>query len=492
MNMQRDSSRASTVDRSQDGNPLNASRLALRDVGREAFSPLSPATTPRAGQDFKGCAGLLIEAASAFASGVLVTHIVAEASPLQVVALSLWTLIVYHAGWTVTSPIRRHVKFIWHSTATVFALAVIAVAIGVATPTGLRATVAAVITASAVALGGSVVRRLTRDPMRVLVVGGRSDVKALVSRWDPSRAVDVVAACVLRADGRDIASDGQEFDGPVIGSLDDIPATVERLGVGAVALTPGALEPNELRRLGWSLEGKPVHLWLAGSLDAIGVHRINPGVLCGRSIVELRPSHGTGLLRVVKTMADRVGGLVLLTFAAPVLLGLTLAVRLDTKGPAFFKQERVGLGGRRFTMYKLRTMVTDAEDLRVPLQRANPDKMLFKLQDDPRVTRIGQLLRRTSLDELPQLINVVKGDMSLIGPRPALPEEVARYDVDALRRLVVKPGLTGLWQVSGRSDLSWEESLALDLQYVDNWRLTDDFLIFGRTVNAVLRAKGAY
>jgi lipopolysaccharide/colanic/teichoic acid biosynthesis glycosyltransferase len=143
-------------------------------------------------------------------------------------------------------------------------------------------------------------------------------------------------------------------------------------------------------------------------------------------------------------------------------------------------------------MYKLRTMTSDAELLRVPLQRQAPERMLFKMTDDPRVTRIGRFLRRSSLDELPQLVNVLKGDMSLVGPRPALPEEVARYDGLARRRLHAKPGLSGLWQVSGRSDLDWEQSLALDLHYVDNSRLVDDVWILARTVHAVIASKGAY
>jgi len=186
-------------------------------------------------------------------------------------------------------------------------------------------------------------------------------------------------------------------------------------------------------------------------------------------------------------------GLLLLVVASPALAAMMVAIRLDSRGPALFRQERVGRDERPFTMYKMRTMRPDAERMLVSLTDQNEGAgVLFKMQDDPRVTRVGRLLRRTSLDELPQLINVVKGQMSLVGPRPALPGEVAEYDDIERRRLAVKPGMTGLWQVSGRSNLDWETSISLDLHYVDNWRVADDLMIGLRTVGAVTKARGAY
>jgi len=168
-------------------------------------------------------------------------------------------------------------------------------------------------------------------------------------------------------------------------------------------------------------------------------------------------------------------------------------VRRDSPGPAFFTQERVGLNGRRFHMLKFRSMVIDAEtQLPTLLDRTDGNGVLFKLRSDPRVTRVGAVLRRYSLDELPQLVNVLKGDMSLVGPRPPLATEVERYDEWTRRRLLVRPGITGLWQTQGRSDLSWEDSVRLDLYYVENWSLTGDIIILYRTVRAVARAEGAY
>jgi lipopolysaccharide/colanic/teichoic acid biosynthesis glycosyltransferase len=198
--------------------------------------------------------------------------------------------------------------------------------------------------------------------------------------------------------------------------------------------------------------------------------------------------------QVVKAVIEWLAAVVLAVVLAPVLLVLVAAVRLDSRGAPVFRQTRVGRGGRLFTVYKLRTMVSDAEALLADLAESNEasDGLLFKIRQDPRVTRVGAALRRWSLDELPQLWNVVRGDMALIGPRPPLPSEVARYDADVARRLLVRPGITGLWQVSGRSTLSWDDTVRLDLYYVENWSLTLDSVIIWRTLAAVLGGTGAY
>jgi lipopolysaccharide/colanic/teichoic acid biosynthesis glycosyltransferase len=211
------------------------------------------------------------------------------------------------------------------------------------------------------------------------------------------------------------------------------------------------------------------------------------------TVVELAASRRGTFARTVKEILDRTLGLGLLVVAAPVLGALMLAIRLDSRGPALFRQVRIGRDSQPFVMYKLRTMHASAEaQLQALRDRNDGDGPLFKVFDDPRITRTGRLLRRTSLDELPQLINVLKGQMSLVGPRPALPDEVAEYDDMEVRRLAVKPGMTGLWQVSGRSDLSWETSVELDLDYVDNWRVSQDLLIGCRTLGAVVKGRGAY
>jgi exopolysaccharide biosynthesis polyprenyl glycosylphosphotransferase len=196
---------------------------------------------------------------------------------------------------------------------------------------------------------------------------------------------------------------------------------------------------------------------------------------------------------VVKGGVDRAAAALALLSLMPVLLLIALAVRLDSPGPVLYRQERIGVNGRGFTILKFRSMSVDADCLLAELLYRNEGGgLLFKMRRDPRVTRVGRWLRRFSLDELPQLFNVLGGSMSLVGPRPPLPAEVERYDSSVSRRLLVKPGLTGLWQISGRSDLSWEEAVRLDLRYVENWSLALDALILVKTVRAVVSSSGAY
>jgi exopolysaccharide biosynthesis polyprenyl glycosylphosphotransferase len=199
-----------------------------------------------------------------------------------------------------------------------------------------------------------------------------------------------------------------------------------------------------------------------------------------------------GLQRLAKAVIDRVGALIILLLFAPVLIVAAVAVRCS-RGPVFYRQRRLGRNGEPFTMIKFRSMVPDADKRRTELVEhdtgAGP---MFKVRQDPRITRVGRVLRRYSIDELPQLFNVLTGSMSLVGPRPPLPEEVSSYDEAARRRLLVRPGMTGLWQVSGRSNLSWGETVRLDLTYVENWSLLADALIVMRTVRAVVRGSGAY
>jgi exopolysaccharide biosynthesis polyprenyl glycosylphosphotransferase len=200
-----------------------------------------------------------------------------------------------------------------------------------------------------------------------------------------------------------------------------------------------------------------------------------------------------GWPRLLKDAIDRVAAAVGLVLLAPMFVVLAVAIQLDSRGPVFFRQTRVGRDGRCFAMVKFRTMVVGAERLQGDLVRRNEaDGVLFKLRADPRVTRVGRVLRRFSLDELPQLWNVLRGQMSIVGPRPSLPAEVALYDQHVGRRLLVKPGITGLWQVSGRSDLSWEQAVRLDLFYVDHWSPTMDLLIVLKTFSAIVKGWGAY
>jgi len=222
--------------------------------------------------------------------------------------------------------------------------------------------------------------------------------------------------------------------------------------------------------------------------------RIHIRPVAGLPFLHVEEPELSGGRRLLKGAFDRAVACTTLLLLLPMMVGLGLAVRLNTAGPVLFRQARCGRGGRPFTMYKYRSMRVGAEaQLQMLLsENEHAEGLLFKIRRDPRVTAVGRWLRRYSLDELPQLLNVAKGDMSLVGPRPPLPSEVARYDGEVHRRLLVKPGLTGLWQVSGRSDLTWEESVRLDLEYVENWSLAMDFMILWKTAFAVMRADGAY
>jgi len=221
--------------------------------------------------------------------------------------------------------------------------------------------------------------------------------------------------------------------------------------------------------------------------------RLHVSPVYGLTLLRVSKPSFTGVRWLLKGVIERIGAVGLLAVVAPLFLVIALAIKLDGGGPVLYRQERVGKGGKTFMMLKFRSMVMDAEHLLGELEAGNEGAgPLFKLRHDPRVTRVGALIRRYSLDELPQLLNVVRGHMSLVGPRPPLPREVLLYATDGMRRLLVKPGLTGLWQVSGRSDLSWEEAIRLDLRYVENWSFALDAMILWKTIAAVLRPNGAY
>ncbi|MBK3552770.1 exopolysaccharide biosynthesis polyprenyl glycosylphosphotransferase [Streptomyces sp. MBT61] len=261
-----------------------------------------------------------------------------------------------------------------------------------------------------------------------------------------------------------------------------------------VLVAPGPqLTGDRLRRLGWGLHDRGVALSVLSELSGVAAERVRPVTAAGLTLLHIAPPLRGGPQAMVKNVLDRTGALFGLLALAPLLLAVALSVRLSSRGPVFHRQVRQGQHNRPFTMWKFRTMVADAEQLKAQLAVVNEvDGPLFKMRSDPRVTPVGRMLRRTSIDELPQLVNVLLGHMSLVGPRPPLPEEASRYDEREHRRLTVKPGLTGLWQVSGRSDLSWQETVSLDLWYVDNWSVAADMGLLARTVRAVTDGRGAY
>ncbi len=329
---------------------------------------------------------------------------------------------------------------------------------------------------------------------RVLVVGDVPHVLELVEtlRREPYAGYRVVGACIPDAL---LAPVPQRLgDVPVVGSFRGILEAVAAAGADTIAVTAsGQLTATRLRRLGWQLEGTGVDLVLAPALTDVAGPRIHTRPVAGLPLIHVEAPEFRGGRKLVKTCVDLAIASLVTLLLLPLLAIIAVAVKLDSRGPVIFRQTRVGRGGREFGVFKFRTMVVNADALLAQLAARNEtDGLMFKMRRDPRVTRVGRILRKWSLDELPQLFNVLAGHMSLIGPRPPLPSEVARYDGDVARRLLVKPGMTGLWQVSGRSDLSWEDGVRLDLYYVENWSLTTDLTILWKTFGAVLQGRGAY
>lgn len=327
---------------------------------------------------------------------------------------------------------------------------------------------------------------------RVIVVGRGGAALELLGRLrrQHGAGLDVVAMCVTPDDRSRVA----RVSGLPVGGLDDVTSLAAELGADTIAVTSASETAAEyLRRLSWQLEGSRIELLVAPGLIEVAGPRLHIRPFEGLPLLSIEQPRFEGWQRVVKGGVDRGLAALAVLVLAPVLVAIGLAVRVSSPGPVLYRQERVGLNGKTFTMLKFRSMVVDAEQRLGEIRAANiSDGLLFKLREDPRVTPVGRWLRRLSLDELPQLLNVLGGSMSLVGPRPPLPTEVARYEPEVRRRLLVKPGLTGLWQISGRSDLPWEEAVRLDLRYVENWSLGLDVLIMAKTCRAVLTSAGAY
>ncbi len=335
-------------------------------------------------------------------------------------------------------------------------------------------------------------RRQLGSFMRKVVIVGHThvvaDLVAVLNR-ETYHGLQVVAACVTG--GGESAGVG---DLPVIQGLSGVAGVVERFDADTVAvLACPEMSGVRLRELAWELEKTGTDLCVAPALLDVAGPRTTIRPVAGLPLLHMDHPEFTGARRLIKTAFDRACAASALVLLSPLLLAVAAIIRCSDGGPALFRQVRVGRDGRSFTLYKFRTMVLDAEERKHQLAELNETgAVLFKIRKDPRVTKVGARLRRWSVDELPQLLNVLRGDMSLVGPRPALPEEAARYGDHVRRRLAVQPGLTGLWQVNGRSDLSWEESVRLDLRYVENWSFVLDLQILWKTWSAVTRGSGAY
>jgi exopolysaccharide biosynthesis polyprenyl glycosylphosphotransferase len=342
----------------------------------------------------------------------------------------------------------------------------------------------------------SVNRQTGKSMSRLLILGGPGAVAHLAKSLRSVREAGYlpVAAYTPGSHGAQIEP---ESELPILGSAADtqsILEAIDRSGVDAVAVSAGVqLHPQILRHLGWELAARNVGLIMAPALTDIAGPRIHTQQIAGLPLIHVTTPALEGGQRVAKRLFDLIASALLIVLTSPIMAVVCLMIKADSRGPMLFKQERVGIEGTSFSMLKFRSMATDAEDRLAGLAERNEGNgVLFKIKNDPRVTRSGGILRKYSLDELPQLFNIFAGAMSLVGPRPPLPQEVDAYEQHVRRRLLVKPGLTGLWQVSGRSNLSWQDSVRLDLYYVENWSLTGDLVIMLRTVRAVFHSTGAY
>lgn len=335
---------------------------------------------------------------------------------------------------------------------------------------------------------------LNVEQRRVLLVGHARSVAGFAAQVRPNRApwLRIVGACLVGP------TEPDEEENLQISVQGDLSSVIETAGAmdcdTVVVLTCPEIDGPALRDLSWRLHEQHVDLAIVPVLVGVAAERILVDTVDGLPMMHIRGPVLSGPVRTVKDGLERMLAALVLGLFSPLMLALAALVRATSPGPALFRQVRVGLNGAEFVCLKFRTMVADAEQLREQLEHLNEksDGVLFKIRRDPRITRIGRILRKCSLDELPQLINVVRGEMSLVGPRPPLPEEAARYTDEVRRRLAVKPGLTGLWQVSGRSMLSWDESVRLDLSYVENWSPQLDAKILLRTTSAVVRGTGAF
>jgi len=329
---------------------------------------------------------------------------------------------------------------------------------------------------------------------RVVVAGSPAQVDevARVLARESWLGYHVIGAVLPAAEAVDCTPGGV----PVLGSTARTTAIVADSDCDIVLFAGGAVtSAQQMRRAAWELAETPVQIMLVPSLTDVAGDRVRVRPAAGLQLMELEGPRAQNATRISKRAFDLVGAAVLLVLASPLLIATAIAIKVHDGGPVLFRQQRVGRNGDLFDCYKFRSMVIGADSMLDTVAAANKhedDHVLFKAEHDPRVTRPGRVIRRFSLDEMPQFLNVLRGEMSLVGPRPPLPGEVERYSDDVRRRLAVRPGMTGLWQVSGRSDLSWEDSVRLDLYYVDNWSIVQDLAILARTMLAVVSSRGAY
>ncbi|MCU1699491.1 MAG: polyprenyl glycosylphosphotransferase [Mycobacterium sp.] len=331
----------------------------------------------------------------------------------------------------------------------------------------------------------------------VLAIGSREAVANIANELtrNPRDGYQVLAVGIPgygRPRGEYLVANDQKI--PIVGGEDRALEAIDACGVDTVALAGTEhVGVQGIRKLIWKLEPMGVDLVVSPGVVDVACSRLMVRPVAGLQLLHIAKPQYQGAMQFGKRAFDFCFASAALTVSLPILLVIAAAVKIDSRGPIFYSSERIGIDGKPFYMLKFRTMVKDADRSLASLLDFNEsDGLLFKIRDDPRITRVGRVLRRFSIDELPQFVNVLRQEMSVVGPRPPLRREVEAYDGDLQRRLLVRPGITGLWQVGGRSDLSWDDAVRLDLSYVDNWSMSADLVIILKTLRAVLQHKGAY
>jgi exopolysaccharide biosynthesis polyprenyl glycosylphosphotransferase len=336
-----------------------------------------------------------------------------------------------------------------------------------------------------------------RNITRVLVIGGIESALHTARMLEQSKGSGMAVSGVWIPDREGVHNEWLDVPGkfiPVMGTTRTITDALTIADADAVIVTDSEhLGPKGLRSLAWDLEGTDIALMVSPNVVDVSGPRIHLRAVANMPFIHLEEPQYAGAARLSKVVFDKSVALTALIVLAPLFVAAGLAVKLNSRGPMLYRSTRVGVGGTPFEMLKFRSMVTDADKgvhaLSAENEGAGP---MFKMRDDPRITSVGKVLRRYSIDELPQLLNVLRGEMSLVGPRPPLPSEVAEYEGHASKRLLVRQGITGLWQVSGRSDLTWDDTVRLDLDYVENWSMLRDLQIIWKTLRAVTKSEGAY
>lgn len=330
---------------------------------------------------------------------------------------------------------------------------------------------------------------------RVLVVGGNEEGRAIVRALQRYPWYGLRPVGFLLGGGEKVDEIGPVNGLPMLGRAKEAASAVARSGAEVVIVAGTAMTDEKLAQLYRELQALPVVVEIKLSTSALNVaaSRVQVEPLDGLTLLTMRRAQLPGPQAAVKRVFDVVGSLGTLMVTAPLLLACAIAVRLGGPGGILYRQVRIGRLGKPFVMFKFRTMYPDADKMIEELSDRNQaEGVLFKIRDDPRITRVGTFLRRWALDELPQVFNVLKGDMSLVGPRPPLPAEVARYDKWLQARLKVRPGITGLWQANGRHELDFADYVRYDLFYVENWSLAMDLHIMWKTIPAIVSRRGSY